>query len=134
MSLWKKETMYKFKLTIPAQEIPAELKNGTEVVLQGSAAVESQVVKDSHSDEPDITSVLKAIWIEVRPSDSPIQAPIFKGEIKHKSMSQRVRDLLYRLHIERGGKEADFEAFYNERMTDYCEKIQDKIDQEKGLV
>lgn len=126
--------MFKFKLTIPAQEIPEELKIGDRIIYQGNGEIESQVIRTNHDGTQNITSVVTPILTEVKRTDVGYQAPtLFKGEIKHKSMSQRVRDLLYRLHIERGGKEADFEAFYNERMTDYCENIQDKIDEEKGL-
>lgn len=115
--------MYRFKLTIPAQEIPHELKNGDDVIFQGSGCVESQVIKDLHDGSMQITSIVKPILVELKPSTIGITAPpVFKGEIKKKSMSQKVRDKLYVLWQKQGGKE-DFETYYTQRMENYLEKV-----------
>jgi hypothetical protein len=118
--------MYRFKLNIPAQEIAKELKNGQDVVYQGSGSVESQIIKDQHNGEYTITSIIKPYLVEIRPSNERLEAPVFKGEVKHKSLSQKVRDKLWILHQKLGLK-ADFETFYEEKMTKYLDFLDQKL-------
>lgn len=126
--------MFRFKIqSVPAQEIPELLENGDDIIWQGSGTVISKTVQDNQDGSETITSVIKPLLVEVRKSSTPLEAPIFKDTIKHKSWSQKVRDLLYRLHIERGGSESTFESYYAQKMQDYCDKIVERIEEAKGV-
>lgn len=124
---------HKFKIqAVPAQELSEELPNGKDVIFQGTGSVESQITKDNHDGTSTVVSVIKPIMVEVKLSDSPIKAPIFKSTIKDRSWSQKVRDRLYILHSKVGGKAEEFEAFYAQKMEKYCDFVDQKIDEADG--
>ena len=49
-------------------------------------------------------------------------------ESKNKSQSQRIRAVLYKIHIQQGGKPENWESFYHQKTEKYIEYLKSKLD------
>ena len=60
----------------------------------------------------------------IQPSDIPTNAP----DTNTKSQAQRIRALLYKLHLQEGGKPEDFHLYYKEKTEKYINYLKSKLD------
>ena len=60
----------------------------------------------------------------IQPQDIPTTDP----DTNTKSQAQRIRALLYKLHLQEGGKPEDFHLYYKEKTEKYINYLKSKID------
>lgn len=113
-------------LKLPAQMQAPRWRSDDSVSL---AFVTSQEISDALFGE---ISQFKKVngWLLFAPNRIAIdQVPpdptVPKG---NKSRSQRIRMKLFKLHMQRGGSEATADAYYNEKMDQYEQLIDDLLD------
>lgn len=118
----------KARITRNAFEVSEHIPTGTSVIFQGEGQISGVRVKDNNDGTVNTTSDIKPIILEVKAMKDNKFKPIYKDELRKKSVSKAFRNKLYVLW-ESKGSSGTFEGFYNAYYEELDQKLDEQLDE-----
>jgi hypothetical protein len=116
------------KILTITQDISETLKQGQDIIFQGSASVIEARFRDNQDQTTNATYIAKPILIDVRPSETNISI-VDDKKLKEKSRSQALRQKCFVIAQEIGENADDL----YERIMDFANDELDRIQDEKKI-